>query len=146
MRRGLGAGRALVAIGSVLALIGCFLPWVTAGELSGRVVTSNGLSGTGILVFLAACGMLLLVVLPYASSSGRSALDRPLAYALLAGVAIVGLVVRVAQLWSDGALELWPPGPSIGLWVCLAGLAFVALGVGQLLGERPPAPPLRPRR
>ncbi|MFN8619711.1 MAG: hypothetical protein U0869_03045 [Chloroflexota bacterium] len=146
MRRGLGAGRALIAVGSVLALIGTFLPWVTAGELSGQVVTANGLSGTGILVFLAACGMLLLMVLPYASSSGRSGLDRPLAYALLAGVAIAGLVIRVAQLWSDGALELWPPGDALGLWVCIAGLVLVALGVGQLLGERPPAPPYRSRR
>jgi hypothetical protein len=146
MRRGLGAGRALIAVGSVLALIGTLLPWVTAGELNGAVITSNGLTGTGILVFLAACGMLLLVLLPYATTSGRSALDRPLAYAVLAGAAITGLVIRVAQLWSDKALELWPPGDALGMWVTIGGLALVTLGVGQLLGERPPSPPLRSRR
>ena len=146
MRRGLGAGRGLVAFGSILALIGCFLPWVTAGELSGQVVTANGLNGTGILVFLAACGMLLLVVLPYATSSGRSALDRPLSYAVLAAAAILGLVIRIAQLWSDGALELWPIDKAFGLWITIVGLVIVALGVGELLGERPPRSPLRPKR
>ena len=146
MRRGLGVGRGLVAVGSVLALIGCFLPWVTAGELSGQVVTANGLNGTGILVFLACCGILLLVVLPYATSSGRSALDRPIAYALLAGAAILGLVIRMAQLWSDGALALWPIEKALGLWLTIVGVVIVALGVGELLGERPPRSPLRSKR
>jgi hypothetical protein len=146
MRRGLGLGRWLVAIGSILAIVGCFLPWVTAGELNGKVVTSNGLNGTGILVFLASCAMLLLVLLPYATSSGRSGLDRPLAYAVLAGAAIAGLVIRMAQLWSDGALELWPPDTAIGLWVTIAGVILIALGVGDLLGDRAPPSPLRPRR
>ena len=146
MRRGLGVGRTLVAIGSILAIIGCFLPWLSAGELSGRVVTANGLNGTGILVFVASILMLLLLLLPYASSSGRSSLDRPAAYALLAGVAIVGLVVRVVQLWSENALELLPPERVIGLWLAIVGMAVVALGVGELLGEKPAGPPVRPRR
>ena len=146
MRRGLGSGRTLVAIGSVVALIGCFLPWVSAGELSGQVVTANGLNGTGILVFLASVGMLLLVLLPYASASGRSVLDKPLAYAVLGGAAIAGLVIRVAQLWSENALRLWPPGTTIGLWLAIIGVVLIALGVGELLGEKPPRSPIRPAR
>jgi hypothetical protein len=144
MRRGLGIGRTLIAIGSVLALIGCFLPWLTAGELSGQVVTDNGLNGTGILVFLASIGMLLLIALPYASSSGTSPLDKPLLYALLAGVAIAGLVIHVAQLLDS--LTLWPPTRSIGLWLAGIGLILVALGVGELLGEKPPKSPVRTKR
>ena len=146
MRRGLGIGRMLVAAGSILAVIGCFLPWLSAGELSGQVVTANGLSGTGILVFVASILMLLLVLLPYASSSGRSSLDKPLAYALLAGLGIVGLVVRVVQLWSDNALQLVPPDRALGLWLAIGGMALVALGVGELLGEKPPRSPIRPPR
>ena len=146
MRRGLGIGRALIAAGSALALVGCFLPWLSAGELSGQVVTANGLVGTGLLVFLASIGMLLLVLLPYAAASGRSALDKPLAYALLAGVGIVGLVIRVVQLWSEDALTLLPPDRALGLWLTTFGMVLVALGVGDLLGQKPPASPLRPKR
>jgi hypothetical protein len=146
MRRGLGSGRALVAVGSVIALLGIFLPWVSAGELSGQRVTANGLVGTGILVFVAAVGILLLVLLPYASSTGRSALDRPVLFALLGGLAIAGLVIRVVQLWSDEALQLWPPDTSIGLWLAIVGVALIALGVGELLGEKRPGSPLRPGR
>ena len=146
MRRGLGIGRTLVAIGSAIALLGCFLPWLSAGELSGQVVTANGLSGTGVLVFLASVLMLLLVLLPYASSSGRSSLDKPLLYALLAGVAIAGLVIRVVQLWSENALTLLPPDRALGLWLAIVGVILVALGVGELLGEKPPRSPIRPPR
>jgi len=144
MRRGLGVGRSLVAVGSIVALIGCFLPWLSAGELSGQVLTSNGLTGTGVLVFLASVAMLLLVLLPYAATSGRSALDKPLAYALLAGVGIGGLVIWVAQRWDS--LSLLPPERAIGLWLAIIGMVLVALGVGDLLGEKPPKSPVRPQR
>lgn len=146
MRQGQGIGRALIAAGSVLALVGCFLPWLSAGELSGQVVTANGLTGFGLLVFLAAIGMLLLVLLPYASSSGRSALDRPLAYAVLVAAGITGLVIRVVQLWSEDALLLLPPDRALGLWLAAIGLVLAALGVGDLLGRRSPGSPLRPGR
>lgn len=146
MRQGLGVGRAVIAVGSILALIGCFLPWLSAGELSGQVVTANGLNGTGLLVFVASIGLLLLVLLPYASSSGSSALDKPLLYAVLAGVAILGLVVRVVQLWSEDALNLLPPDRAVGLWLTIVGVVLIALGVGDLLGQKPPPSPLRPKR
>ena len=146
MRRGLGSGRTLVAIGSIVALIGCFLPWVSAGELSGQVVTANGLSGMGIVVFLSAVGLLLLVLLPYASSSGRSALDRPILFAFLGGTAIAGLVIRIVQLWSDDSLRLWPPDNAFGLWLAIVGVILIALGIGELLGEKPPRSPIRPPR
>ncbi len=146
MSQGMGVGRALIVLGSTLALIGCFLPWLTAGELSGQVVTSNGLTGAGLLVFLAAIGMLVAVLLPYAASSGRSALDRPIVYALLAAVGITGLVIRSVQLWSEDALDLLPPDRAIGLWLAIVGMVLAALGVGELLGQASPRSPLRPKR
>ena len=144
MRRGLGVGRALVAVGSILALIGCFLPWLSAGEVQGAVVTSNGLNGAGLLVFLASIGLLLVLLLPYASSSGRSALDKPLTYALLAAAGIVGLVIWVVTHLDS--ITLLPPDRSLGLWLAVIGMVLVALGVGDLLGEKPPRSPLRPKR
>lgn len=144
MRRGLGIGRALVAVGSVLALIGCFLPWLSAGEVQGAVVTSNGLNGTGLLVFLASIGLLLVLLLPYASASGLSALDKPLTYALLAAMGIVGLVIWVVS-HLDSITPL-PPDRSLGLWFAVVGMVLVALGVGDLMGEKTPGSPLRPKR
>lgn len=145
MRRGLGIGRALVAMGAAVALVGCFLPWVSVTQ-GDQVFTANGLSGTGVLLFVACIGLLLLVLLPYAAASGRSPLDRPAAFALVAGVGIAGLVMRIGQLWSDGALMLLPPDRAIGLWLAMAGAVLIALGVGQVLGEKEPASPLRPGR
>jgi hypothetical protein len=146
MRRGLGRGRAIVAVGAVLTMVGVFLPWVTAGESLGDVQTSNGFAGPGALVFLAAIGLLMLIVLPYAASSGRSSLDRPLLYALLGAVCIGGLVVAIVGLFTSQALELWPIDRAPGLWLTIVGVALIALGVGELLGEKPQKPPVRPLR
>ena len=101
MSAGLGKGRPLIAIGGTLALVGSFLPWVSAGESTGRVVTGNGLSGMGILVFVSAVLSLMCILLPYASASGRSGVDQPPAYALLAGLAVIGLLLTLAQLHSQ---------------------------------------------
>jgi hypothetical protein len=146
MRRGLGRGRAIVAVGAVLTMVGAFPPWVTAGETIGDVRTSNGFAGMGGLVFLAATGLLMLILLPYASSSGRSTFDRPLLYALLGAVCIGGLVIAMVGLFTSQALELWPIDRAPGLWLTIVGVAAIALGVGEILGEKPQKPPLRPLR
>jgi hypothetical protein len=110
------------------------------------VQSSNGFDGLGIVVFVAAIAMLALLVLPYAMPSGRSELDRPLVYALLAGVALASLVIQVVQLWAANTLKVWPPDGSLGLWLVALGMALICWGVGALLGEKPPKPPLRSLR
>ena len=136
MRRGLGRGRLMVASGSVMALVGMFLPWLSLERDAGLpVLTSNGFDGAGILLFIAAVGLLALVLLPYASSSGRSPLDRPSSYVLLGGLAVTGLLVAGVQLWSDGALGIWPPDRCPGLWLASIGTLLIAWGVAELLGE-----------
>lgn len=146
MRQGLGRGRPIVAVGGVLALLGSFLPWVSAGELTGQVVTGNGLSGTGILVFVSAVGLLMIILFPYASASGRSSLDQPPAYAILCGISILGMLLTLAQLWTADALRLWPPDRAPGLVLAVAGVVISAIGVAEVIGERDGEPPLRPRR
>ena len=107
MRRGLGRGRALVAIGSVLAVIGAFLPWTFAGgEMGLPVTTANAFDGAGILMFIAAVALLALLILPYASASGRSSLDRWVSFVLLAGLMVVGTLLQLVQLFSGGVLKL----------------------------------------
>jgi hypothetical protein len=97
-------------------------------------------------LFNAAIGLLALLVLPYASSSGTSSLDRPASYFLLGGLAVAGLVVQLVQLWSIRKLDPWPLDQGPGMWLCIAGVGLIAWGVGEVLGEKSTKPPLRPLR
>ena len=54
MRRGLGRGRTLIAIGAVLAIISMPLAWQKAGGIVLDVTTDWGFSGSGLLMFVAA--------------------------------------------------------------------------------------------
>ena len=136
MRRGLGRGRLMIGSGAVLALVGMFLPWFSLERDPGLpVITSNGFDGAAILLFVAAVGLLALLLLPYASASGRSPLDHASSYVLLVGLAVVGLLVAGVQLWSDGALGIWPPDRCPGLWLAAIGTLLIAWGVAEVLGE-----------
>jgi quinol-cytochrome oxidoreductase complex cytochrome b subunit len=139
MRRGLGRGRFLVAVGSVIALVGMALPWVTVGGgISGLpVIAQNGFDGAGILVFVASILLLALLTLPYASKTGTSSLDRPWSYVGLAGLGVIGLIVQVAGFFGRGQLGF--PDHAPGLWITAFGLFVVTWGVGEILGERPAA-------
>ena len=137
MRRGLGRGRVLVGIGSVIALVAMALPWVTVGDTVPDLtpLQRNGFDPPGILVFVSAISLLALLVLPYASRDGRSSLDRPISYVIAAAVGVVGFVIEAAGLFSDGHLRL--PDKAPGLWLAAAGLIVLCWGVGELLAERP---------
>jgi hypothetical protein len=148
MRRGLGRGRAMIGIGAVLAIIGLVLPWWTAfgGDSGLPTQTGNGFDGAGIAVFVASIGLLALLVLPYASNSGSSSLDRPIVFALLGGVAVAGLVIQLVQLWTGGSLDPWPLDQGPGMWLCILGVVLIAWGVGEVVSEGVPKPPVRPMR
>lgn len=137
MRRGLGSGRAIVAVGSVLAIIGVFLPWSYAGGADTELprVTSNGFQGPGVATFMAAVGLLALLILPYATSSGRSALDRWPSFVVLGGVMVVGTVSQVLQLLPGGALKLTPPLDVPGLYLGVIGTLLVVWGVAEIVNE-----------
>ena len=135
-RRALGRGKLLVVVGVVAALAGMLLPWWVVGRTGLTSLSGNGFEGTGILVFLAALGLLSLVILPFASRDGESALDRPVVYVVVALVAIGAFLYRVYEISQFGGLSL--PTQSLGLWLTGAGLLLVAWGVGDILTERPP--------
>ena len=134
MRRGLGMGRLLVGIGSVLAIIGAFLPWTYAGgEIGLPMQTEKALDGgAGILMFIAAVALLALLILPYASPSGRSSLDRWVSFAILGGLMVVGTLL---QLFSSGTLKLLPLTDVLGLWLGVAGTLLVAWGAAEIVGQ-----------
>lgn len=139
-RRPLGNGRTLAAIGGIVIVIGCFLPWWRVGSADGLTeLSGNGLDASGILVFLAGLATLALVTLPYAVGDRPTSIDRTLAYGILVIVGWIGLAWRVIDLLADDAFQFNEPaqvftnGP--GLWVAGLGLAVLSRAVYQMARE-----------
>jgi len=135
-RRALGRGKLLVVTGAIAALAGMLLPWWVVARTGLTPLSGNGFESAGILVFLAALGLLALVTLPFASRDGESALDRPAVYVVMAIVAIGAFLFRVYEISQFGGLGL--PTQSLGLWISAAGLLLVAWGIGDILTDRKP--------
>jgi hypothetical protein len=137
-RRPLGRGRLVAAVSALLILVGCLLPWFTAGGSDGiPPIQGNAFEGPGILVFLAALATLALVALPYAAGDHPLAIDRWWAYAVLAIVAAVALVVRVAGIAADaGGMGTMLPDRAPGLWLTAAGVVGLFFATAEIYGER----------
>ena len=122
----LGRGRRIAALAAAVLLIGCVLPWYTAGGQVGNLppVTGNAFEASGILVFLVALATLALVTLPYAAGDRPTSLDRWPPYLVLFIVGVLGFLMRAYDLWGRGVLGL--PDRSPGLW--LVGVGLVLLG------------------
>ncbi len=134
-RRTIGRGRVVAGAGAVLTLVGCLLPWYTVGGEGGLpALSSNAFDGTGILVFLAAVGVLALIALPYAAGDQPMSIDRPASFVLLVGIGVAGFLVRAFQLLQLGALGL--PDRALGFWLTALGLIVMAWGAAEIVGER----------
>lgn len=134
-RRALGRGRWLIALGSLVCIIGIVPAWWRIARTNAEALSGNGLEGVGIVVFLSSLAMLAVITLPYASRHGDSSLDRPAAFVLLAGMATAAFLMRIYEIITFNALGL--PFEAPGLWLTGAGLLLVAWGVGEILTERP---------
>ncbi len=139
-RRPLGGGRTLAALGGVIILIGCVLPWWQVGQPGGiPPLQGNALEGSGILALLSGVAALLLVALPYAVGDRPTAIDRWEAYALLAIVGWIGVGWRVFELFGLGAFRFTEPaqvftnGP--GLWLVVIGLGILSRAVYRMTRE-----------
>jgi peptidoglycan/LPS O-acetylase OafA/YrhL len=137
MRRVIGRGRFLIGAGAILALVAMALPWVTVGDSIPDLTPTqrNGFDPPGLLLFVASICLLALLLLPYASRTGDSGLDRPMSYAVAAGAGVIGFVIEAAGLFGEGHLRL--PDKAPGLWLAGLGLCVICWGVGELLGDRP---------
>ena len=140
MRRGLGRGRTLIAIGAVLGIISMPLSWQKAGGIVLPVQTDWGFSGAGVLMFIASVLMLALIVLPFTSETRQASLDRPVVFAGLLVVALGGLVVALIDLIGGEAQYSLTPLDAPGLWLAIVGMAIATWGVLELFAERPQAP------
>jgi hypothetical protein len=139
-RRPLGGGRTLAAIGGVVILVGCLLPWWQLSQPGGLpALQGNALEGSGIIVLLVGVATLLLVALPYAVGDRPTAVDRWEAYGFLAVVGWIGFGWRVLQLLEMGAFRFEQPldaftnGP--GLWVAAIGLGILSRAAFRMSRE-----------
>jgi hypothetical protein len=134
-RRSIGRGRVVAGTGAILTLIACFLPWYTVGGDGGLpALSSNAFDGPGIVVFLAAVGILALIALPYAAGDQPLGIDRPATFVLLVCVGIAGFAIRVIQLLQVEALGL--PDRALGFWLAALGLLVMAWGTAEIVAER----------
>lgn len=129
-RRPVGRARLLAALGAIVILVGCVLPWWSVGGVNGLPqLVGNAFEGMGILVFVVALATLALVTLPYASERPVAA-DRWPAYTLLAVVGWLALLIRIIDLTLLRAFAFAAPTEvftkSPGLWVVGVGLAMLA--------------------
>jgi hypothetical protein len=75
---------------------------------------------------------------PFAAGERPVAIDRWWAYAALALVAAVGIVLRVVAIGGEiGTFEAFLPDRAPGLWLAAAGTVGVAVGATEIRGERP---------
>jgi len=133
-RRPLGRGRQLAAIGSIVIIVACLLPWWRFGGGDGLPATSgNAFEGSGIIVFFVALATLALLALPYAAGDVPVGLDRSLSFVILTIVGWLGLVIRVVDLGTAGALGL--PDRAPGLWLAAVGLAILSRAVYDIARE-----------
>lgn len=135
-RRALGRGRLLVVIGALVTLAGMIPAWWMLPQTGRDALSGNGLEGAGIIIFLAVLALIAIVVLPYATRDGDSALDRPASYVLLALMAVGAFLFRIFEISRFTSLGL--PMEAPGLWISGLGLLIVVWGVADLLTERPP--------
>lgn len=135
-RRALGRGRLLVVIGALVTLVGLIPSWWSVPQTNRIALSGNGLEGAGIIIFLGVLTLVAVVVLPYATRDGDSALDRPASYVLLALMAVGAFLFRIFEISRFASLGL--PADAPGMWLSGLGLLIIVWGVADMLTERPP--------
>jgi len=138
-RRPVGRSRFLAALGALIALVGCFLPWWTRGGSNGLpLLSGTGFESLGILVFAASIATLALVTLPYASERPVAA-DRWSSYAIIAVVGWLGFGYRIVDLYTQRAFSFDEPVDFVthipGLWLAGIGLVILARATYEMLQE-----------
>ena len=135
-RRPLGNGRRLALFGAIVVVIGSLLPWYTLGGDGGLPPSVfRAFDGTGILAFLAGLATLALVALPYAAGERPVAVDRGLAFGMLAVLALVGIV-----LWIPNVLDAPQgllPDRAYGFWITVVGAIILARAAYDISLEPP---------
>jgi hypothetical protein len=130
-RRPVGRARLTAAVGALVTLAGCLLPWWTVGGGRNEItkLSGNAFDSLGIVVFLAALATIALITLPYATERPVAA-DRWSSYVAIAVVAWLAFLYRVLDLILQHALAFDEPVDVFtripGLWITGIGLVILA--------------------
>lgn len=135
-RRPLGRGRLLAAIGALIVLVGCVLPWfaATGGDTGLTPITTNAFADKGIVVFICALLVLALVTLPYAAGDKPVALDRAMSYGIVVAVAVGAFGWRTIEFILIDPVGL-RPDLAPGLWVVAGGLVALSRATYEISAE-----------
>lgn len=136
--RSLGGGRRLAFLGAVVALVGCVLPWYSVGGGEGELtaVVIHALQRPqGLATILAALGTLALIALPVAMDPRPVALDRGLAFGVLAVIALGALVLFVVEVLPMPQ-GLMPTG-AYGFWISAVGAIMLGRAAFEISREAP---------
>ncbi|MEI7742117.1 MAG: hypothetical protein WCK58_00045 [Chloroflexota bacterium] len=133
----MGGGRRLAAIGAIVLMIGCVLPWFTVGGDGGLPPEIYRAFDyfPGVVVFVTALATLALVLLPYAAGVRPLGIDRGLSFGILAIAALVGIA-----LWLPAALPAPAgllPDRAYGLWISVVGAIVMARAAFDIVREAP---------
>jgi hypothetical protein len=125
----------VAAVAAAIIVVGCLLPWWQFGGETGELskLQGNAFEGSGILVFFTGLATIALLALPYAAGDTPIAINRPLSYAVVAVIGLIGLIVRAIDLATKGALAL--PDRAPGLWIAALGLIVLSRAVYDLARE-----------
>jgi hypothetical protein len=136
-RRPLGRGRLLAAIGALLMLAGCVLPWFVrgGGDTGITPITTNAFSDKGIVVFICALLVLALVSLPYAAGDKPVALDRAMSYGIVLAVAVGAFAWRALEFILIDPIGL-RPDLAPGIWIVAVGLIVLTRATYEISAER----------
>jgi hypothetical protein len=133
-RRVLGRGRLIVIVGSLIVLVACLFPWGQTAGIGLPPLKTGAFDGFGIVVFVAAIGMLALIALPYAAGDQPLMVDRALSFIVLLAAGLLGFAAKLLQIVEQDILGL--PDRSLGLWLAAIGLAIATWGVAELAVEQ----------
>jgi hypothetical protein len=113
------------AVGAVVVLVGCVLPWWTVGGGPGEMtrLSGNAFDSLGIVVFLAALATIALITLPYATERPVTA-DRWPSYVAIAVIAWLAFLYRLIDLTRIP-----------GLWATALGLVLLARSAYEMWQE-----------
>jgi hypothetical protein len=137
-RRSMSHGRRLAAIGALVLLAGCLLPWFTVGGDGGLPPQAYRSVDflPGVIAFLAGLATLAVVILPYAMGPRPSGLDRALVFGILAVAALAGVVLWLPLAGALSAPQGLLPDRAYGFWVALVG-AIVMCRAAYDIGREP---------
>jgi hypothetical protein len=133
----LGNGRRLALLGAIVLIAGCLLPWYTVGGDGGlpAEVSRAFAYPQGVLALLAGLATLALLALPYAAGERPLGVDRGLSFGILAGAALLGVVLWVPAVMDapEGIL----PTKAYGFWIAAIGAILLARAAFEISREPP---------